>query len=303
MEGLLHHFRDLSEKSLDRLYRARLISATTAQRDLLSLTSAWLAHMYFNSNRFDEAVSSLCVSLDALETTNVAATCRLSMIVGDIYANLGEDVLSRDWYTISRQAATSYGDQASIGALTYNSAALCVFALRLRACSAAVSEAEVESASTRIRTATNYQLIAQLTSLDHLLIGSNIHLEMIRQNFGIASGFIEEILKSGVAPDEYSHLAIFKLDRVLCEVKLGRERAAIDNLSKISLIDIARLSLDDQIIAHSTLSNIRKYIEADHLECVQKVEIKRLIELNEDSKRRIRGIMGPFESIPVGFTQ
>ena len=298
MEGLLHHFRDLSDKSLDRLYRARLISASTKQRDLLCLTSAWLAHMYFNSNRFEEAVSSLFGALETLDKTNISSICRIGMVAGDIFNCIGEDAPSRDWYDISRHAATAYGDQASIGALTYNTAALHIFSLRLRSHFSRVSEIEIESATTRIRTAENYQLIAELKSLDHLLVGSNIHLEMLRQNFALAYELIMNILKAGTVPAHYQHLLVFRLDKALCEAKLGREQAAIECLLEVDIDILSKLSIDDKIIAFSTLERIGECIESDALDRFSAIDLKRALVEHEELNRKVKEAMDPFRLIP-----
>jgi hypothetical protein len=85
LEALLLYFRELSPAARDRLLRARLLCAAGKEHRLLALTSAWLAHIDFNLDRFDEMSESIALGIESLDADDGAAECRLALVLGDAF--------------------------------------------------------------------------------------------------------------------------------------------------------------------------------------------------------------------------
>ncbi len=196
IEGLLLYFRDLSPGALDRLARASLLSVAAGHKSLIALTSSWLAHIHFNSNRYVEMSDAIGVCLNSLEKSNLPAVCRVAMLLGDAHLYSGNAAVAQLWYDRARNAALELGDQAFVGALTYNRSALRVFVARVASAAATQSEDHSRLLAGEVQSAINYQAVAQLRSLDHLLAASRVGVLILQRNFSLARPVIEALLSS-----------------------------------------------------------------------------------------------------------
>ena len=298
LEGLLLYFRELNEGARDRMARAHLLSSAVKDRPLTALTSSWLAHINFNENKFVEAISFIRLCLESLDRTNLAAACRVSLVIGDIFNYVQDRKSSLIWYSAARNFALEYGDQASIGALTYNRAALNVFSLRIQAVGGSVNPELLDFAESEVNSAINYQAIAELQSLDHLLRGARCGLLMLRESYAEAKKEIIALLSSGQVPVGYYHRMIFQADLVRCYAETGEIHLAEREAELISPTQISKLSLDDQIVVFSSLQLAGKHFLATNLTNLELPDLKLLILEQNVRISKIRALMTEFDFLP-----
>jgi len=253
IEGLLLYFRELSPGALDRLARARLLSVASGHKSLIALTSAWLAHIHFNSNRYVEMSEAIGVCLSALEKSNLPAVCRVSMLLGDAYLYSGNAGLAQIWYDHARSAALELGDQAFVGALTYNRSALRVFVARVDSIGVVQSDDHVRLLAGEVQSAINYQAVARLRSLDHLLATSRVGVLMLQRKFALAKPAIESLLSSGDVRPLTSQASTLKADLAQCFAESKALDPSMQLANEILSLDLNQYDPGDRVLIYAAV--------------------------------------------------
>ncbi len=222
LEALLLYFQELNVNARDRLLRANLLSNAFRETRLISLTAAWLAHIDFNQGRYDSMTTSIGAVFDTIAADDGTAVCRVAIVLGDAFSFCRQPDPARKWYEAAHQSATTLGDQAAVGALTYNRAALHVSNLRLDSLSGPIRSDDISLASIELRSAVNYQSIAQLKSLNHLLQSSTIGVAILEQRYSDALRVLEDDSFTSEVPLASAESALQRADLAMCLAKVGR---------------------------------------------------------------------------------
>jgi hypothetical protein len=253
LEALVIYFKDLSAKSHDRMSRAHLLSIASKRSELVALTGAWLAHIDFNFERYREMVRAIGDCVHAASAEDDHSLCRLSLTLGDAFLITGNERAAKGWYQRAHAHAIRLGDHASIGALTYNQAALRVFMTRLNALTAPIDPPSLTLLSGEVKNAINYQAIARLQSLQSLLDSALISLRILSSDYAFAASAIESLLVAESRVRVSDSRTGLRCDLAMCYAKLGRHSEAADLLRSIPLESVDALNADDRAIAYSSL--------------------------------------------------
>ncbi len=249
LEGLMSYFQSLGEDARDRMARAQLLSRAADSRELTALTSAWLAHIEYNQGALLAALENVQLSIDSIENGQWLVLSRISSVLGDFFTANGDSVSARAWYSHARNAAVKYGDQAALGAIAYNQSAFRIFDLRLkRAVGMPVDPQSLELADAESRSASNYQLVAGVSALGHLLKSVSVSVAILRDQHQQALVLLSELFSENQIPASYSYRAVLLADAVLCCVKLGLPSKAKEYFTELAESELDQLPLDDQII-------------------------------------------------------
>lgn len=254
LEALLLFFQDLDPAARDRLARANLLSVASRDGRLTALTAAWLAHIDFNLNRFESMSASLAAALTALEGDDGTVECRASLVLGDAHLFCGDRACSQRWYERARIAAVRLGDQAAVAAITYNRAALTVARLRFSGIEVAATPLEIAGARAEVKSAINYQAVARIRSLDHLLQSAHIGALMLEGGFKDAAELIPALLASKSVPKESGEAMLLKADLALSLAELGEAEQAKLALDSVGLEPVEKLSADDGALIYASMS-------------------------------------------------
>jgi hypothetical protein len=254
LEGLLHFFKSLSPDARDRFARAALLSSSFGQKDLLALTSAWLAHVDFNLYRFESMAVSLQACLDNIEYDDGTADCRVSLVLGDAFLFSGNVGASQSWYERARLAYSNLGDQASVGAIIYNRAALRASNLRLSSLVSPVDLKEVSAVDAEIRSAMNYQAMARLLSLEHLMHAAQIGMQLAAGKFQDAANSIDQLIESEVVPVGSGEHALLLADLANCRSQLSQFQQAEAAIAASAALQIDDLPPDDRALTYASLA-------------------------------------------------
>jgi hypothetical protein len=183
IEGLLLFFRDVSMASLDRLTRANLLCRAMGVNDVAAFSAAWMAHIYFNSDQFEEMCVSISQCLENLDSANSEARGRVAIVLSDSFLLAGNTVAERRWFKIARDAAEQLGDHTLVAALTYNRAALNAYMAQLQVLSGNAPQNSLDICHTELQSAIGYQRLAQLQSLEQLLHLVLVGIHVFRRDF------------------------------------------------------------------------------------------------------------------------
>lgn len=291
LEALLLYFKELSPAARDRLLRAKLLCAAGKEHRLLALTSAWLAHVDFNLDRFDDMAESIATSLKSLDADDGTAECRLSLVLGDAFLYCNHEAAAKHWYERARVSATRLGDQAAIGAMTYNRAALRVANLRMSQLSHPGHVVDYSLAKAELKSATNYQVVAGLRSLDHLLKAAQVGVLMLERNFTKASDEIDSVLGTGEVPAHSGAFLTLHADRLTCFVELEDLSAARQCAAAFAEADWKSLSPDDRAHCLSALEEAAILLERKEDAKTYRLEKEAaLVELNKHKRRLLASI-------------
>ena len=255
LEGLLLYYKDLDPAARDRLLRANVLSVACSDRSLIALTSAWLSHIDFNQGRYDSMAKALTKCFEAMDADNGAASCRVALVLGDAFTFTNKIAQAKVWYEHARVTANRIGDQAAVGAITYNRAALHVASGRIRRLTAPLDSSEISFINAEVRSAVNYQHAARLISLDHLLRSSSIGVLMLEERFEQARLAIEEVVASSEVPRDSAELALLHADQAHCLARLGRFSNAALPAQAATAIATDRFDADDRAVIFGALSN------------------------------------------------
>ena len=253
LEAHLLYFRELSPNARDRLARASLLSKAANARDLVALTSSWMAHLEFNQARHDAMVDQITLAIDSLAPENVAAECRIALVLGDCFLYVGNRQVSQSWYERARRAANILGDHAAIGALTYNRAALRVARTRVESILGGNAEPDVVQLRLDVESAINYQRVARLISLEHLLSTAKIGVLLLASDFESALNSISELLSSAQVPPDSAQELMLRADKALALGQLGYIDGSREILSSYPESRLAIISPDDRAVALDAL--------------------------------------------------
>ncbi len=252
-EGLLAYFRDLDPQSYDRLARAQLLSIAAKNASLSALTSAWLAHIAFNLHRHDDMARAVRTCMQTLTADDLQAKCRISLTLGDAFLVLDEEAIARRWYAEARELAVRLGDHSALSALIYNQAALAVFNCRLGSLDRAIETQLVRDVASKVRSATNFQGLAQLRSLQHLLDDAQASILILEGRFDEALRQIERVLGASIPISPSGHTVTALCDMAMCYASMGRRDDFNRTISEIDMSELERRTADDRAVAFAAL--------------------------------------------------
>ena len=299
VEGLLLYFRELGPGAMDRLARARLLSVASGHKDLIALTSAWLAHIHFNNNRYVEMSAAISICLNALDKSNLPAVCRVSRLLGDAHLYSGNPEFAQHWYERARSAAIELGDQAFVGALTYNRSALRVFVARLRSASEIQSDDQVRLMSGEVQSAINYQAVARLRSLDHLLETSRVGVLMLQRNFSLAKSLIEALLLSADVGPSTSQASILKADLALCFAELKATKSSTGLIDDVLSLDLNKYDAGDRALIYLSLKEAYKCCGLLHKAAELEQPLALALSGHQTQISAIETLLSPFQSVLI----
>ena len=255
LEGMLLYFKDLNPAARDRLLRANLLSVACNERALAALTFAWLSHIDFNQGRYDSMARAIAKCFETIDADDGSAACRVSLVLGDAFTFTNKVDQARIWYEHARVTANRIGDQAAVGAITYNRAALHVASARVRRLTARLDSSEINFVNAEVRSAINYQHVARLISLGHLLRSASIGVLMLEEQFEKACFAIKDVVASSEVPKDSAELALLYADQAHCLARLGRVPEAAVAAKAATAIAADRFDADDRAIIFGALSD------------------------------------------------
>lgn len=263
LDSLLLYFRDLSPAARDRMARANLIAVASGNLRWISLTSAWLAHIDFNLNQFELMDKAIVATLAAISGDDGTAECRLALVLGDAFLFCGQIQSSQRWYERARLAANRLGDQAAVGALTYNRAALRVSRVRLQAIQVPVPLEDVASVWAEVKSASNYQVIAGTQSLEHLIGSTKVGALILQKSYSQALIGIDDVLSACSVPAASGEWLLLNADRALCLAEVGDREGAAQQIAMVVGCGIDGLRPDDAALVSWSLCQASSLIGDD----------------------------------------
>lgn len=248
LEGISFLYENISPAAFDRVHRAQFLSLAMNDRELISLTSAWKAHLEFENSNFTGMVDALRVAIDNATDDDNDAQARFSMVLADALFLCGDRKLAQYWFMRSRRHAIDAGDQATIEALLYNRAAFSTAWLRCEQCFARGESSDVSLVRLEVASARNFQAMTNITAFRHLISLCDARLLIIESEFERAISALELVRNSGPFASYNFDQDLIELEIAYCELMLGRTDQAFNTFNQMRGNDLSGLDLDDRLV-------------------------------------------------------
>ena len=301
LEALILYFKDLDPKARDRLARANLLAVACKEESLVALTFAWLSHIDFNLGHYGAMSTDIKHCLAAIAADDGNALCRVSLVLGDAFAYAMQEESGRRWYEQARVIANNLGDQAAIGAITYNRAALHVANARVRRLSSPIQPAEINMLDAEVRSAVNYQHVARLKSLEHLLGSASIGVLMLREKYEDALMAIQTLISTSAVPEQSAALALLFADAAVSLSRTGQATLAVEKAAAIAEFPVATFAADDRAILLHSLSEVVALAEIER--SAYRDQRDRALHEHQDTIAALRLLLEPYVLGPTRHQQ
>lgn len=296
-EAQLIYYKDLGEQARDRMMRAQLLSIAGRDASLSALTSAWLAHICFNLHRHEEMSRSAKTALDTISSADHEAVSRLALTLGDAFYAADQTDIGNRWYAKAHERAVKLGDHSTIAALTYNRAALGTFGARIRAIDSPADAASIARLAGEVRTAVNYQAIAQLTSLQALLDYSMASVHILAGRYAEALPLLSPMVATRPNTGPMDRSMVLVCDYVLCLAGSGDVGRARDEIAALPRDALSTLTPDDQAVALAALRDASILCEDSSFESRGLEALSRALLEHSASVARLRSVLAGFGDV------
>lgn len=248
-EGLLHHYERFSVDALDRMSRAQLLSKAMNYTSVAAISSAWLAHIHFESGDYAAMVDALSSARRYSDSSNHDANGRLAAVLSNSFTICGEREIAKRWFHQAIDEASKIGDRAAIEANLYNRAVFLATLARAENCIAEVTEDEVRSIRLEVRSTKNFQAIANFATLpSHTQLWDG-RLLMLEHDFKAAIARLESVRDQSRFANHNFSSSYIDLELAFCLMKLNRAGEALDVFSRIHSTDFANFDVDEVMVA------------------------------------------------------
>lgn len=259
-EGVLHFTLGEMYQAYDRIRRAYGLAVALRSESARPSCAAWMAHIEFNSGRFDLMCTHLIEVLIDAKPEDYNARGRACAVLADAYQRAGRYDLARPWYEQTRLHATAEGDQAMLSAVLYNVAAFRTANLRLADTFGELDTSEMKRAIMEANSSLTYDFAVGSTSfisLGPMLFGQLLCLD---GRFSEASILLDEIIEKNLRP---SDLVLLLCDRAWCYANLDRHLEAEEICSKVISSISALTDTDDIAYTNFRISQIFQLLNGE----------------------------------------
>lgn len=249
VEGLLHTFERLSPEGFDRMVRAQTLATALKDRELQSLSSAWLAHLFFERSEFIRMARALQTALASADDDNYEALARSSMVFANALASFGDRDRATQWYMACRYFALEAGDEATLEALLYNRAAFGVAWQRAQFCLGSSDRKPLGRLRRELASAHTFQDLTGAAALTNLVYLWEARHALLDGDLRRAIDLLRDIRNVHPFSDESFHQSLVDLEMAYCYANLGCVDEALVLMTERAAFDVHALHDDEQLYA------------------------------------------------------
>ncbi|MBL8289848.1 MAG: hypothetical protein JNL85_17825, partial [Rubrivivax sp.] len=200
------------------------------------------------------------------------------------------------WYAKAHEHATKLGDHATIAALTYNRAAMGTFMARVHSAAAQVEASHAARLSNEVRTAVNYQAIAQLTSLQALLDYALASSHILAGRYVDALAPLAKMVETMPSTSPLERSLVLRCDLALCLALTGRLDEAKACIAAVPVEALAKCTPDDQVVAAAALVGAMRACGLTEEAARAEGSLAGAIKQHEENVAALRKTLAPFDT-------
>lgn len=296
-EGLLHLFENISPVALDRITRAQALGLAMKDTSVIAISSAWKAHLEFETSNFKSMVKSLELAMTHSSDYDHDSRARLAMVLSDSFLICGDRRSAQEWFLRSRDHALKDGDQASVEALLYNRAAFGLARLRAERCLTSIDDNQLSLARLEIASAKNLQTLTGVGALTNLIYLCEARLLILGSDFSEAMDALNGIRNAQPFASYNFSQSLIDLDLAFCLAKLNRLDESLEIYKSIEWSSFEGLDVDEQLVAAWTRHQLCVTDEAFGAASEAKTQLDRSSLKYEKMRLELLSCLQSFQSV------
>ena len=255
LEGWIAYYENLDHSALDRMKRARALSAAARLDNLHALSAAWLAHLHYAYNEFEPAARMVDEALGLAPADGHAAQARASLVVAEACHFAGRFDLAQPWYVEARTHARADDDAQTLSAVNYNLAALQASqSMKAAVFGGADADALTRHAAASVESAGNFDEWIGTLSLGSLLPLLRASIASSRGDFERALALYGDDFHSTAEQGQTRVLPALFADRAWCRCRTGDFAGARADVAQAERRIDPSIDNDDRALAHGRLA-------------------------------------------------
>ena len=296
-EDLLYLYEKLSPLAIDRVTRSQLLGLATNDRTIVALSSAWKAHIEFETSNFGMMIKSLQTALANARDDDHDAHARISMVICDSFLICGDEEAAQKWFLRRRDHALKDGDDSSIEALLYNRAAFSLAWLRAANCLRAVDEEKLSLVRLGIASDSNLQALIRIGAFTNFVHLCDARMLILEKKFEPAIVALETVRNSGPFAGYNFSQSFIDLEISFCLLRLHRIAEAREIFESIHWSSFDALDVDEQLVAawmrHMMCLESDAFGDADDA----RLALEKLGTQYEDMRVNLLNSLAPFRGV------
>lgn len=257
LEGWIAYYENLDHSALDRMKRARALSAAARLDSLHAISAAWLAHLHYTYNEFEQAARMVDEAFALAPANEHAAAARAALVVAEACHFAGRFDLAQPWYIEARTRARTDDDVQMLSAVNYNLAALQASQV-MRAAVFGSGDANelIRHAAASVESTGNFDEWIGTLSLGSLVPLLRASIASSRGDFERALALYGDDFHSTAEQGQTRVLPALFADRAWCRCQTGDLAGArADVVQAEDRIDPS-IDSDDRALAHGRLAQV-----------------------------------------------
>jgi tetratricopeptide (TPR) repeat protein len=257
LEGWIAYYENLDHSALDRMKRARALSAAARLDNLQAISAAWLAHVHYAHNEFEPAARMVNEALALAPAGEHAARARASLVVAEACHFAGRFDLAQPWYVEARNHARADDDAQTLSAVNYNLAALqASHVMKAAVFGALDADALIRHAAASVESAGNFDDWIGTLSLGSLLPLLRASIASARGDFERALALYGDDFHSTAEQGQTRVLPALFADRAWCRCRRGDFAGARADVAQAEHRIDPAIDNDDRALAHGRLAQV-----------------------------------------------
>jgi len=262
-------------EAVSKSRRAYALSKALSDKGLISMSSAWLAHFFFNAGQYENAINSASECLAEPNYCEKIATARACLVIANLYHFFDNFQSAKEWYDAARIAAVDEGDEVMIGVILYNIVTYRLNNTRMSQLTAGSFDFNTFRLNLEAASSSNFDSGVQSSALPLLLPFLNAQVLTLNGRFSEAAELFEKWLFRDVSGDMKRLYPALRADYAWCLANIGRKNEALHELSMVD----AGLSIcdapDDRAMALNRAAMVYSFFgDTDFaLECLNNMKI------------------------------
>lgn len=252
-ESMINLRRHRVPEAMVKMHRAHALAIAGNVNALSARAAATLAHMYWNAQELEPAVSLIQKSLLSAHIEDLRSRCASSLLLGEMLAISGQVEAGKVWFNKCRQYASATGDMASLSALNFNLSVVALTLLTQRKFELPDEAQSPHEAQAQWAASSALDEMFAIATAEGMSLLQTAQLHSVAEKPELALIAYGELERAHLA-SSIRQKALWLADQAWCEMRLGKRIAAMTKASSAidSLSQFAHL--DDLAVTHSSLA-------------------------------------------------
>ena len=250
-EGLINFYAELDPIALDRISRAQFLSIAMKHHHLIAISSAWRAHLEFETSDFEAMIRSLELVRSNAGPEDHESLTRMSIVLCNAFTFCGDRTQAQVWFLHGRNHALKEGDQASIEAMLYNRATFGLARLRALYFQPQIFTEDISLIRLEINSSQNFQNLTRNTAMSNHIWLWTARLLVLEEKYDLAIEAYTSVRSERPFATNKTSQSVIDLEIAYCNFKLNRNEIALIGYQLFDTVSYQKMHEDERLVAAS----------------------------------------------------